>query len=387
MSSQYTVDIHAERMDALPQRCFQDVSELPKTLQLGLKYTAAKKPYTYALVSVLGSGMGSFQMFSAITGSPIVGGILALCFYAGNIPMFLCPDFSEGIFLDMLLADKQHTEKIASAAKSNLIVSTVTFDFVFIPIVTYFLIIPLARDTEIFGPHTHIISPIMWTVTCLTLIPLALFEISANLSFEIGRVWKIKINDYLRTVRDILLEHNKHDPEANVLLSEADATDKLSVKHEEVEQWAREVNRKTANFNNGNLMFSFGFTLISLIMIASGAGGKNRTASIITLTALAFVMLQYGITNLFSIAKPSLAWETAKVTLLNDPRVQRGVVKLGWSERWENWLHRHELNAARAYGAKITMSAMRNLSSALASSFGIVMYFLLRNEFRQIAAI
>ena len=73
--------------------------------------------------------------------------------------------------------------------------------------------------------------------------------------------------------------------------------------------------------------------------------------------------------------------------VLNDPRVQGAIAKIGWSERWDKWLHLHELNASRVYGVKVTMSSMRNVSSALASFFAIVMYFLLRNELRQLTAV
>ena len=68
----------------------------------------------------------------------------------------------------MLLADQQHMEKITSSTKANLIFNLVIFDLVFIPILSYFLIIPLATQTETFGPNTYIISIVMWTITCLT---------------------------------------------------------------------------------------------------------------------------------------------------------------------------------------------------------------------------
>jgi len=43
------------------------------------------------------------------------------------------------------------------------------------------------------------------------------------------------------------------------------------------------------------LTYSFGFAFVSVAMIASGVGGKNRTASIITLSLFTFVMLNWGI--------------------------------------------------------------------------------------------
>ena len=331
--------------------------------------------------------MGSFQMFTSITGSAALGAVLAIGFASGGIAMVFTPDFSKGIFLDMLLADQQHMEKITSSTKANLIFNLVIFDLVFIPIVSYFLIIPLASQTETFGSNTYIISIVMWTITCLSLIPGALFQISVTLSAEIGRMWNIQINNYLKSIRNILLQCNENDIEANAAIQGKDFTEKIFVEYERVEKWAREVNKKTANVYSATLTYSFGFAFVSVAMIAIGVGGKNRTASIVVLSLFTFCMLNWGISYLFTIAKPSLAWETAKVKFLNDPRVQRAIAKIGWSERWDNWLHLHELNASRVYGVKVTMSAMRNVSSALASFFAIVMYFLLRNELRQLTAV
>ena len=289
----------------------------------------------------------------------------------------------------MLLTDKEHTETIAKSIKSNTIFSVLTFDLIFIPIVTYFMVVPLATTTELLGPYTYIISPIMWTITLLSLIPGAVFELGGYFSLEIGRVWDIKIKNYLKIVHDILLQQDiqHNDPEANILVTGADVTDRLSIEYKKVEKWASIVNRETSGINNGTMLFSFGFALVNILLIASGVGGKNRVATIVTLTILSILMLLWGLQTLYSVAKPSFTWENTKIKLLNDPKIQRAIVKIGWAERWENWLHQHELNASKVFGVKVTMSAMRNVGSAIASLFAIVMYFLLRNELRELASI
>ena len=81
-----------------------------------------------------------------------------------------------------------------------------------------------------------------------------------------------------------------------------------------------------------------------------------------------------------------LAWNTAKIEVLNNPKVQRAIVLTGWSERWEQWLSEHELNAARAFGVKVTMRGMRSAVSGIASIFALVMYFLLRSELQSFTA-
>ena len=193
----------------------------------------------------------------------------------------------------------------------------------------------------------------------------------------------------MKIVHDILLQQDiqHNDPEANILVTGADVTDRLSIEYKKVEKWASIVNRETSGINNGTMLFSFGFALVNILLIASGVGGKNRVATIVTLTILSILMLLWGLQTLYSVAKPSFTWENTKIKLLNDPKIQRAIVKIGWAERWENWLHQHELNASKVFGVKVTMSAMRNVGSAIASLFAIVMYFLLRNELRELASI
>ena len=79
-----------------------------------------------------------------------------------------------------------------------------------------------------------------------------------------------------------------------------------------------------------------------------------------------------------------MAWERAKTSLLNDAKVRRAVVHMGWSEQWDEWLHQHEINAARTFGVKVTMTGMRRATSALTSVFTVIMYFLLRQEIQNL---
>ena len=189
-SSQYTVHVAPEFQENGEQsvRRTLDVSELPKVLKIGLRCSARRNPKFATLTFFCAGGLGSFQMFTYITGSPIIGAVLAVLMFAAGLGSILMPDFSKGIFLDMLLDDKEHTKKIAASAKTATIFSSALFDFGFIPIITYFLIVPMA-STDLLGPHTSIVTPVLWSITCFSLIPSIFFDLSANLGLEIGRVW------------------------------------------------------------------------------------------------------------------------------------------------------------------------------------------------------
>lgn len=281
------------------------------------------------------------------------------------------------------------------------------FDLVFIPLATWFCIVPLSLS-DLFGPNTYRNTIILWSLPCVSLIFSLPFEISRGLVGEIGRVWKTKIDDYLESVRETLLEENHRPPkkddlrglEAGAAISHSTTTndeddhdgststttitEQLSSKHARVEQWAREVTRSTSTANNSTVVFSVFMLLACIVAIASG--GENTTvASVVVLSLFALMVLMWLMAALRQIAAPNVAWTEACVRLLNDPRVKEAISRLEWSDRWEEWLRMHELNANRAFGMKVTMSRMQSVSSAVGSIFAVVMYVLLRQELQRFA--
>ena len=223
---------------------------------------------------------------------------------------------------------------------------------------------------------------------------------------EIGRVWKTKIDDYLKSVRETLLEENRRLPKKDDLSgletgtassrltstndeddhggskSSTTTTEQLSSKHARVEQWAREVTRSTSTANNSMIVFS---VIMILACVVAIAGGGENTTSIVVLSLMACMVLMWMMTTLRQIAEPNVAWSRACLRLLNDPKMQEAISRLEWSNRWEEWLKTHELNANRAFGIKVTMSRMQSVSSAVGSIFAVVMYVLLRQELQRFA--
>lgn len=299
----------------------------------------------------------------------------------------------------------RRTREIAKSAQVNIIGQLIIFDLIFIPLATWFVIVPLSLS-DVFGPNTYHITIILWSIPCVSLIFSVPFEISRALMGEIGRVWKTKIHDYLESVRETLLEENRRLPKKDDLSgletgaalsrltttneeddhggskSSTTITEQLSSKHARVEQWAREVTRSTSTVNNSMIVFSVVMILACVVAIA---GGGENTTSIVVLSLMACMVLMWMMTTLRQIAEPNVAWARACIRLLNDPKVQEAISKLEWSDRWGEWLRTHELNANRAFGIKVTMSKMQSVISAVGSIFAVVMYVLLRQELQRFA--
>ena len=103
----------------------------------------------------------------------------------------LMPDFGKGIFLDMLLNDETRLKKIIKGTQSSVIANTIFFDFIAIPIMTYFIIVPMTQ-TDLLGTHTRTLTITFWTIACSTLIPAAFFDAAGMLINEVGQVWRKK---------------------------------------------------------------------------------------------------------------------------------------------------------------------------------------------------
>jgi hypothetical protein len=89
--------------------------------------------------------------------------------------------------------------------------------------------------------------------------------------------------------------------------------------------------------------------------------------------------------TLYYLARVNLVWNSLCVQLLNDAMVK---YRMPWSLAvFEDFLSKHELNAQRAFGVKITVGRMRRVAAFLASGVTILLYVLLREEIRQLTAL
>jgi hypothetical protein len=346
-----------------------DVSELPWFLRVGLGFSSVKHPIVYVAVSLATGGIGSFMLIYWMTKSYVIAGIIGAFQGLGGVVVTMVPDFSKGVFLELLLSDPKQTKKLASNVKSNVMGYLVFTFLVFFPFFLYFCVADLVL-TSFLGPQTYALVVAMTCVSFAGLIVDSLFSIQLMMVPELGHVWETKILDYLGTVQSVLLAAQT---------TGSDATERLSVE-QVVEKWAREVTKGTVSYNSSMLVFNLTFLTAMLGILASGMGGERSTGGIIIVSLFSLLLLMFIVFSLRSIAKPNMAWERAKTSLLNDAKVRRAVVHMGWSEQWNEWLHQHEINAARAFGVKVTMTGMRRAASALTSVFTVIMYFLLRQE-------
>ena len=122
----------------------------------------------------------------------------------------------------------------------------------------------------------------------------------------------------------------------------------------------------------------------SLLFLIIAAGGHGIGETLVFSFFAAFeVFLICNI--LYALATPNRVWNRQKISLLNNAKV---ILNLKFPrDNFKEWLSLHDLNAAKIFGTKVTFEKMKQLSGLFTSAIGIVLYLLLREELRGIAAI
>jgi hypothetical protein len=84
-----------------------ELKDLSKLFRFGLRVSAPRYPMMYLFVSLAGGGLGSFCIFSFVTQSLVVGSIMGAFMALGGFIEISYPDFSQGVFLEMLLSNAE----------------------------------------------------------------------------------------------------------------------------------------------------------------------------------------------------------------------------------------------------------------------------------------
>ena len=161
---------------------------------------------------------------------------VGICWLIGDCINLLQPDFTCGVFLEVLL--KRSAKKI-SDNMFNSAVSCVFFSTLFTPLAWYFFIYPLAM-TEMLGESTYVITMIVGGLATVGVIPYALLFSTQPLSDQVSLVHISKIKEYLSKIRDIILSDNAEDGMSLV--------DKLSHEQAKIEKWIIAINNGMTTF-------------------------------------------------------------------------------------------------------------------------------------------
>ena len=320
-------------------------------------------------------------MFGFLTKSLVLSMILCGYLFITNLDLTVQPDFTKGVFLDLLLHDTKITKKINDNTFKACVGTMITFLFITPPIFFYFIVWQFANDpAKMLGPSTFTITIVIWIIGQIAMIPMLILNSCQTLTDQVSLVHISTIQNYLEKIRDIIVNDNNNNVgggEYNFVEEDGmSLVDKLSQEQEQVEKWIMKINNGMSTFNTIQLCKYIG-SCIFFLFIAAGGYGFGATIGCAIVALFLFCMIG---NNLYALSKPNIAWEKHKILLLNDAKV---ILNLKFErENFDIWLHNHNVNASKAFGTKITFERMQQAAGLLTSAFGIAFYALLRDTVR-----
>ena len=88
---------------------------------------------------------------------------------------------------------------------------------------------------------------------------------------------------------------------------------------------------------------------------------------------------------MYQITAPSRAWNEAVQEQLNDASLAPVINKIfGRRVDFDKWLNSHEISSQRVFGSKVSLQRLRQVGSVLISGVLIVIYFVMREELRNL---
>ena len=275
----------------------QSIADLPKFLRWGIYLAPTRWKKTYMTVDtlmVIGISIptSSYILSSLATG--IVIGALQIPILANKVRQ---PDFTKGIFLDILLKDGKITKKINNNIVNAMISTAIMQGLVLAPTCWIFFIYPFATmEPGMLGKYTYEITMVFGILGQLCYFCLLLVFLRVNtLPDQISLVHEEKIKKYLLTVRDLILNDNAEEDGIPLV-------DKLSMEQEKVEKWILEINNGISTFLSFRIVGFSGY----LIFFLSIVGGGYSIGASITFAAFSVFVFMLISSSLYAVAKPNM---------------------------------------------------------------------------------
>ena len=372
------------------------VAEMPRFVRIAIRFAPRNWPKGWMLCSAIGQ-ISTVLVMTGITQRLAAGVGIGLLFWFSGLSSLVEPALDKGVFLEMLLADRVRLRKMNNTAIKGIMSFVLVMGLVIFPASIYFFIVPLAA-TELLGPHTWWIVVIAFPISTVVFFGMFPSGLSNGILVDITRCWENEIQRYLKGVQeDLLLSLPLRIPifglERNTNILSADEESprantktlvlRLNERQQSVETWARKVNAHMNSFFTAQLVALFIVICFCLIMIGI-SGGPSQNIQIMLFSIFGCLITSNWCQTLYTVAKPHIMWERKRLELLNGALVQTAKAQLGWGDTrvWNDWLHDHELNAARAFGAKVTMDRLRGAAGTVVSVFSLALYLVLREQLR-----
>ena len=368
--------------------------ELPPMLRFFINISSGASPIHRAVALlcnlVVCTGF-AFPLFASITESVVVGvTISVLGFFSGMGELafinFAKPstDAKTEEVKMRLLREFTNTNTVShvSEIKGSIIMMVLLNNCVLMPCVYFLLIFP---TMGVGGSMNYILRDnatwVLWLgfILCeaASLGNAMMTALMQPIMQLVQKTWTCKLRAYVKKIHGILIDLGAS---AEASKNESLAMAEIAAEQTEIEAWATSMNKLHQNFTGFGILSTLMWIFVPIAVLALNPTASS-TAEVGILCFLSLMYLVFFAMTLSAATKPNIAWNQSITSMLFDARVQNINVKL-IQNRFQPWLDSHEINAARAFGVKVTVSRLRQSVSLVASVFALLMYFILREELR-----
>ena len=343
----------------------------------GYRHKALQIPINFFSV-----GLPYGVLFACIFNSFAIGILFGVILFVMSVVTMILAnlDYGKGVFLEMIVKDENYVVTRFEAMKKKYLLGSIT-SFILLQSLPFLILVdPTNANVNLFGSYTKFI-----IIGNMITYPIAYHffrkssgQMGAYFAGKIPIAWEQKIVRYTNVIRESLLKYDIEQNNKDLLLNE------IFKMHSEVEKWAFEVNKKTSAIKG--LIASSMFLLAAIFTICTGVLQLDKTNNdgfkVTVMGLFACLMLLSFIIFMKMYTAPSVVWNRETKALLSDPRLAYRIEEMFGKNQFKQLLDNHELKAQRLLGLQGTTDRLFKIAGTVGSIFGIVAYFLIREELR-----
>ena len=187
-----------------------------------------------------------------------------------------------------------------------------------------------------------------------------------------------RIRAYITSIQNTML-----DPE----IGTDGILKRLTNEQRKAEKFGSQVNKGLSSMYAGGLITAGSWIMILLVCAAliSTSTRENKLRSLSFNSFFIFLFLLLLLMQMYQITAPSRAWNGAVQEQLNDASLAPVINKIfGRRVDFDKWLNSHEISSQRVFGSKVSLQRLSQVGSVLISGVLIVIYFVMREELRNL---
>ena len=361
------------------------IEDAPRTTRFALNWQASKNTRNKILCFI--GNLLTFSLFNYVIfgvgmlNVPAIGIVLGIWGPFKFLIDVNTPTPKMGTpFHDFLFHNKRTLERFNKLVIQNawgsfvnmLLVGSLLYAFIAIPLLGTTAAAPSVESNDMIVIAFMVTNVLGQILLQLTANPgLMLMQLFAEYRMD-------RIRAYITSIHNTML-----DPE----IGTDEILKRLTNEQRKAEKFGRQINKGLSSMYAAGLTMVGSWLVILLVFAAliSTSTRENKLRSLSFISFFIFFFLLLLLMQMYQITAPSRAWNGAVQEQLNDVSLAPVINKIfGRRVDFDKWLNSHEISSQRVFGSRVSLQRLSQVGSVLISGVLIVIYFVMREELRNL---